>query len=80
MRNISVNEITNNKYKDYLSQYKNNLFGPEPYIFSKENTYKYKANDYVYLNISPNEKELLDKINNYNQKELKRIIDSQRKN
>ena len=59
---------------------KNNLYGVEPYIFSKENTNKYKVNNYVYLNISSNEKELLDKINNYNQKELKRILNSQRKN
>ncbi len=69
-----LNEITNNKYKDYLSQHKNKLYGPEPNIFSKENTYKYKANDYVYLNINEKNIPILDNINELNKKELESII------
>ena len=69
-----LNEITDNKYKEYLSQHLKNIYGPEPYVFSKENTYKYKANNYVYLNLNDKELKILDYINKLNKKELKEVL------
>lgn len=71
-----LNKITNNntKYQSLFNEMIDKCFGVEPKIFIKTNEKKYELCESIGLDISYEEKEILDLINNLNKADLEFIL------
>ena len=73
-----LEKITNNdyKYKQIIERIRQETYGIEPEIFSKQNTKKFKVSQSVSLDFDINEQILFSYINSLNKEQLEEIIEN----